>query len=105
MGFWEWANRKYGSSPIFPYSNPSITAGDIWVIDFSGKAQNYVPFPMVFICNNSDEDIEVWINQAFKTILPSGNEKQYQQISSLKIVNAGTATITAGLITISAVRE
>lgn len=101
--------RKYGPSRPFRFSNANqILTGAMYLIDFDSDdkdAQLYLPFDNLRIINNSSYDIDAYINQDKNRIytIPAGtifnaDATIIPAISYLKIINAGTGTISAGQI-------
>lgn len=86
--------RQFRDSGIEELKNKTeITTTKIYVFILDEK---YKPYNILSLTNlNSDNDIEVWINQAHRVILPAGNQRTFRgyHIRDLRIKNIGTGTI------------
>jgi len=99
--------KEVSVSPVFRDTNASLNAGSSWILDYTeGTTQKYTytPFNRAIITNDSSEDLDVYINQRSDVVVkvPSGTVKNLTGFSiySLKIKNIGSASISAGDITV-----
>ena len=106
--------RTYEASPIFTFKNSELLTTAKELIDFAmdnTDTQRFLPLNSMQIINNSSYEIYIYLNQGtIAKSIPAGtiinfDSKSIPAVRSLVIYNAGTGTITANQIEISAWRE
>jgi len=86
--------RQFKDSGIIELKNISAiatTLSYVFTLD-----ERYKPYNILSLTNlNSDNDIEVWINQTHRVIIPAGNQRTFKNyiIRDVRIKNIGTGTI------------
>lgn len=99
-------------SPIFPFSNSAILSGAYQIFDFTTENQVYgsfAPFTNLKIVNTSAQPLYIYFGQigAYYDVVTGNTTNVYERqdmgggVSSVKIYNAGTSTITAGQVLLS----
>lgn len=110
--------RKFGSSPIFRYSNTGTIAASgklyyDWEVSANPTAGKYLPFNyLVATNNNTDNPLLIYINGAWDTPVAMLPPKAIRELDSstihafrsVGIQNTGSSTITAGQVELIAQR-
>lgn len=100
--------RKYDVSPVFPFNNAELTAGEFALIDFAEDKPNmkkYLPMNNVRVVNASSENITVYVNQKRDRglFIPANTIQNipndiFPSMNSILYRNEGTGTISANQI-------
>lgn len=104
-------DRKFAPSPRFQWENAELTVGSVESNSWETKdrrSQKYLPFNFTRIVNNGESDIWFYANQSLNNAIfvPKGtiislDRESLPAISSFKIENAGTVTISASKIVVT----
>lgn len=106
--------RTYEASPHFQWENAELTASSSDVVSwesYSLTSKKYLPFDYTRIVNNGESDIMFYPNQSKNGIfIPKGtiysaDARSIPAISSFKITNVGSTTLTAGKVIITNHRD
>lgn len=103
-------------SPLYPFQCIQLTAGSSQVFDFTTENQPYslyAPFTNLKVVNSSQQPIYVYFGEfgSVYDLVPANFTQVYNKtdmgggVSTLKIVNQGSGTITAGQVFITAYKE
>jgi len=86
--------KRVEGTPPFQFFNPEIAAGDFWILDLESDdplTQQYIPMDMAEIINDSNYNINVFINQNPKFIkfVAAGTIKKIKNVkfTTLKVLN------------------
>jgi len=100
----------YGS-PLFSYKNPSLVAGESWILDYETMipaSQKYLPLNLLIVTNNSEGDIEIWFNddKENRKLVPKNTILTFENIwfRKFRVVNVSDVTISQNRIEFTAQR-
>lgn len=102
--------RTIDGSPVFPASNTAIVAaGAMWGIDFeqTNRYKKYLPFDCFELVNESDNPLDLVINDGEALRVPAYGTKGLADIAVWRfhIVNQGGDNIPIGELSINAFRS
>lgn len=103
-------------SPMFPFSNASMSTGTYQVFDFTVDNTSfsaYAPFTNLKVVNTSTQPIYVYFGEfgSYYDYIPASSQAVYEKqdmgggLSSLKVYNAGSGTISAGQVLLTVYKE